>query len=262
MVAASKLKADQRRLEHGLPFSLPSQSVVNLLPISTTETGERNNALVVMASGSFSYFILHAIDKGLCGGINSAVSKMARNILTNEASSGTNFSLYCIGEKARNALEGNFKKYFKSVFAEIAKTPFNFAKAILIADALQMGNHDTIRIIYNHFKSAISYETKVLDVLSLKQFAKMHKRELNAFECEPEMASFFPDFYEFYLANCIYGCMLDSLAAEQSARMSAMDNASTNASDMLNKLTLKYNRARQSKITLELIEIIGGANAL
>lgn len=90
----------------------------------------------------------------------------------------------------------------------------------------------------------------------------MHKKELNVYECEPEMSEFFPDFYEFYLTCCVYGCMLDSLAAEQSARMSAMDNASTNASDMLQNLTLKYNRARQSKITLELIEIIGGANAL
>ncbi|CDR95792.1 ATP synthase F1 gamma subunit, putative [Babesia bigemina] len=251
MVAASKLKADQRRLEAGLPFSTPTQNVMNLLPISTTEPAGKNTALVVLAS-----------DKGLCGGINSAVAKMTKGLVAGGEAGGAAFSLYCVGEKVRSALETAYGKYFKSVFTEVSRTPFNYAKAAMISEALRQGNHDRIRIVYNHFKSAISYETRTLDVLSLPQFKAMHKRELNVYESEPEMAEFFPDFYEFYLTCCVYGCMLDSLAAEQSARMSAMDNASTNASDMLQSLTLKYNRARQSKITLELIEIIGGANAL
>ncbi|KAK1442058.1 ATP synthase gamma [Babesia gibsoni] len=251
MVAASKLKADQRRLEAGLPYSMPPQDVMNLLPISTTETPTKNNAIVVLGS-----------DKGLCGGINSAVAKLAKGLVEGGETGGNTFALYCVGEKARSALEGLYGKYFKSVFTEISRTPFNYAKALLISEALRQGNHDRIKIIYNHFKSAISFETRVLDVLSLSQFKEMHKKELNVYESEPEMVEFFPDFYEFYLACCVYGCMLDSLAAEQSSRMSAMDNASTNASDMLQNLTLKYNRARQSKITLELIEIIGGANAL
>ncbi|ORM39691.1 putative ATP synthase subunit gamma [Babesia sp. Xinjiang] len=251
MVAASKLKADQRRLEAGLPFSVPVQDLMNLLPISTTEGAGKNNAIVVLAS-----------DKGLCGGINSAVAKMTRGLLAGGESGGTTFSLYCVGEKIRSALENVYGKYFKSVFTEVSRTPFNYAKAAVISEELRKGNHDRIRIVYNHFKSAISYETRALDVLSLSQFKAMHQRELNVYESEPEMSDLFPDLYEFYLTCCVYGCMLDSLAAEQSARMSAMDNASTNASDMLQSLTLKFNRARQSKITLELIEIIGGANAL
>lgn len=251
MVAASKLKADQRRLEAGIPFSKPAQDVMNLLPISTTETATKNNALIVLGS-----------DKGLCGGINSSVAKLTKGMLAGGETGGSTFSVYCVGEKVRSALEGTYGQYFKSVFTEISRTPFNYAKALVISEAIRKGNHDRIRIVYNHFKSAISFETRVLDVLSLSQFKAMHKKELNIYESEPEMDEFFPDFYEFYLACCVYGCMLDSLAAEQSARMSAMDNASTNASDMLQNLTLKYNRARQSKITLELIEIIGGANAL
>ncbi|GIX66115.1 ATP synthase F1 gamma subunit [Babesia caballi] len=251
MVAASKLKADQRRLEAGAPFSAPAQDVMNLLPISTTEPAGKNTAIVVLAS-----------DKGLCGGINSAVAKMTKGMLAGGESGGAAFSVYCVGEKVRSALEGLYGKYFASVFTEVSRTPFNYAKAALISEAVRRGGHDRIRIVYNHFKSAISYETRALEVLSLAQFRAMHKRELNVYESEPEMAEFFPDFYEFYLTCCVYGCMLDSLAAEQSARMSAMDNASTNASDMLQSLTLKFNRARQSKITLELIEIIGGANAL
>ncbi|AFZ80419.1 ATP synthase F1 subunit gamma, putative [Theileria equi strain WA] len=252
MVAASKLKADQRRLECGRPFSQPAQDVFNLLPIATTEPTTKNTALIVMAS-----------DKGLCGGINSSVAKATRNLIQNaDSATLAGYSLYVIGEKARSALERNFGKLFKNVFTEVSKTPFNYAKAALIAETIKSGNHDKIRIVYNHFKSAISYETKVMDVLSLEQYKMMTKRELNVFETEPESGSFYPDFYEFYLTSCIYGCMLDSLASEQSARMSAMDNASSNATDMLSKLTLKYNRARQSKITLELIEIISGANAL
>ncbi|XP_954517.1 ATP synthase gamma chain, mitochondrial precursor, putative [Theileria annulata] len=251
MVAASKLRADQRRLEIGRPFSQPSQDVLNLLPISTTETGHKDTALVIMAS-----------DKGLCGGINSSVAKATRNLLQNVDSQSSAYSLYVIGEKARSALQRNYQKMFKNVFTELTKTPFNYAKAAYIAELLRNGNHDNIKIIYNHFKSVISYETQVLDVLTWKQYSLMNKRELNVFETEPDIGKFYPDFYEFYLTSCIYGCMLDSLASEQSARMSAMDNASSNATDMLSKLTLKYNRARQSKITLELIEIISGANAL
>ncbi|UKK00144.2 ATP synthase subunit gamma, mitochondrial precursor [Theileria orientalis] len=251
MVAASKLRADQRRLEIGRPFTQPSQDVLNLLPISSTDTGHKDTALVIMAS-----------DKGLCGGINSSIAKATRNLLQSVDSQSSAYSLYVIGEKARSALQRNYQKLFKNVFTEVTKTPFNYAKAAYIAELLRQANHDNIKIVYNHFKSVISYETRVLDVLSWKQYALMSKRELNVFETEPDIGKFYPDFYEFYLTSCIYGCMLDSLASEQSARMSAMDNASSNATDMLSKLTLKYNRARQSKITLELIEIISGANAL
>lgn len=162
MVAASKLKADQRRLEAGLPFSTPAQDVMNLLPISTTEPTNKNNAIIVLGS-----------DKGLCGGINSAVAKMTKGMLADGETGGKTFSLYCVGEKVRSGLEAIYGRYFKSVFTDISRTPFNYAKAALISEAVRQGNHDRIKIVYNHFKSAISFETRVLDVLSLSQFKEV-----------------------------------------------------------------------------------------
>ncbi|KFG63725.1 ATP synthase F1 gamma subunit, partial [Toxoplasma gondii RUB] len=123
-------------------------------------------------------------------------------------------------------------------------------------------NPARLMVIYNHFKSAVAYDTLTLNVLTPTQAAQSAKEQLNTFEFEPEKTDVWKDLQDFYYACTVFGCMLDNIASEQSARMSAMDNASTNAGEMISSLTLRYNRARQAKITTELVEIISGANAL
>ncbi|KFH17399.1 ATP synthase F1 gamma subunit [Toxoplasma gondii MAS] len=249
MVAASKLRMDQRRLENGLPFATPVQKLVQRIPVDPKEKG----TLAVLALSS---------DKGLCGGVNSFVAKQARIVIKENEMAGNAVQVYGVGDKIRSALQRTFGDRFKRIMTEVTRFPWNFGQACIIADRLMQDNPARLMVIYNHFKSAVAYDTLTLNVLTPKQAAQSAKEQLNTFEFEPEKTDVWKDLQDFYYACTVFGCMLDNIASEQSARMSAMDNASTNAGEMISSLTLRYNRARQAKITTELVEIISGANAL
>ncbi|CAG9471927.1 ATP synthase subunit gamma, mitochondrial, putative [Plasmodium vivax] len=259
MVAASKFKGDQRRLENCKHFSTPLTDIFNRL--NKQEMHQKNEDLAIIAISS---------DKGLCGSVNSSVSRVCKKLLENEQVENelvnnitpSKIYFYGIGEKIRSALNRLHADKFEAIYNEYNKIPINFLTCAYIAERIIKKNHSNLLIVYNNFKSAISFDTKILSVFSEKQLKKMNKKELATFEFEPELDHIFKDIYEFYLTSLIYNCIIENLAAEQSARMTAMDNASSSATDMLDALSLKYNRARQSKITLELIEIISGANAL
>ncbi|CRG97502.1 ATP synthase subunit gamma, mitochondrial, putative [Plasmodium gallinaceum] len=259
MVAASKFKGDQKRLENCSHFSTPLTDLFNRL--NQLEIHKKNEDLAIIAISS---------DKGLCGSVNSSVSRICKKLLERENIDNETVNnitpnkiyIYGIGEKIRSALSRLHKDKFEAIYNEYNKIPINFVTCSYIAERIMNKNHSNLLIIYNNFKSAISFDTKILSIFSQKQLNKMNKRELATFEFEPELDYIFKDIYEFYFTSLLYNCIIQNLAAEQSARMTAMDNASSNATEMLNSLSLKYNRARQSKITLELIEIISGANAL
>ncbi|PHJ19244.1 atp synthase f1 gamma subunit [Cystoisospora suis] len=249
MVAASKLRMDQRRLEHGLPFATPIQKLFQRIPVDPEEKGP----LAILALTS---------DKGLCGGVNSFVAKQARVILKENELAGNAVKVYGVGDKIRSALQRTFGDRFRRMMTEVTRYPWNFSEACLISERLMQDNPSRLKVIHNHFRSAVAYDTLTVDVLTPVQAARSSKEQLNTFEFEPEKSDIWKDLHDFYFACTVYGCMLDNIASEQSARMSAMDNASTNAGEMISALTLRYNRARQAKITTELVEIISGANAL
>lgn len=248
MVAASKLRMDQKRLENGMPFALPVQRIVGRIPVP-----EEKADLTILALTS---------DKGLCGGVNSAVSRLVRDTVKATESIGAHTSIIGVGDKVRSALQRVFGDRFNRMLTEATRFPWSFANAAVIADRLIKEDPARLVVVYNHFKSAVAYDTLSQNVLTNRQAAKSTKQELAAYECEPEISEVWKDLHDFYCACTVYGCMLDNVASEQSARMSAMDNASTNAGEMISALTLRYNRARQAKITTELVEIISGANAL
>lgn len=259
MVAASKFKGDQRRLELGSSFSSPLLDLFNRLNKLDIHKKNEDLALIIVSS-----------DKGLCGGVNSAVSRMSKKLLENQEIedeiisniSPNKIYVYGIGEKIRAALSRLHKDKFEMIFNDYNKIPINFVTCAYIAECILKKNHSNVVIIYNHFKSAISFNTQMLSVISQKQFNSLNKKELATFEFEPELDFICSDIYQFYFTTVLYNCIIQNLAAEQSARMTAMDNASSNATEMLGSLSLRYNRARQSKITLELIEIISGANCI
>ncbi|XP_022592009.2 ATP synthase subunit gamma, mitochondrial [Cyclospora cayetanensis] len=248
MVAASKLRMDQKRLENGMPFAVPVQRIVNRIPVPEEKTD-----LTILALTS---------DKGLCGGVNSAVSRLVRDTVKETEGGGQRTCIIGVGDKVRSALQRVFGDRFSRMLTEATRFPWNFATAAVIADRIIKDDPSRLIVVYNHFRSAVAYDTISLKVLTNQQAAKSAKQELALFEAEPELPELWKDLHDFYSACTVYGCMLDNIASEQSARMSAMDNASTNAGEMISALTLKYNRARQAKITTELVEIISGANAL
>eukprot|EP00920_Eleutheroschizon_duboscqi_P007548 GHVT01017186.1.p1 GENE.GHVT01017186.1~~GHVT01017186.1.p1 ORF type:complete len:299 (+),score=79.74 GHVT01017186.1:156-1052(+) len=250
MVAASKLKADQRRLHAGTPFAAPVEQLISRLPVD--DAAPCKSILLVPISS----------DKGLCGGVNSVVARQTRGLIASHEASGAAVSILGVGDKIRAALQRVHGSRFDRVVTEVTKVPLNFDTAAVVAERIFQKAPERAALIYNKFKSAIAYDTVCVPLLTASQADAMDKRELDAFEFEPERKDLWPDLLDFYTVATTFRCMLDNVAAEQSARMSAMDSASSNAGDMIGALSLKYNRARQAKITTELVEIISGANAL
>lgn len=253
MVSAAKLKHDMRRLENGTPFSNPVQKLFDRIP-------RDENSMAPL-----SVFCLTS-DKGLCGAANSAPAKKARLLIYDEEARQRQISIQFLGNKGPSALNRLFGNKFTQTFDELLKNPWNFGTACVIADRINASNPESMKLISNSFKSMIAFDTDVHHFYTKKEVSNIEKGEwskaIDPFSFEPGLTIVWDDLHEFYYACTIFGKYLDSLAAEQSSRMNAMENASKNAGELLDSLSLLYNRTRQAKITTELCEIISGASAV
>jgi F-type H+-transporting ATPase subunit gamma len=252
MVAAAKMKKDALRLEMGLPFCQPAIKFMNHLP-----SDQRAAPKTIMNMGG---------DKGLCGGVNSSVAKAARRKVNETEAAGQQANLFYVGGKQSAALKRLYKDRFVYGCEGLTAVPGNFAQACAVAHRLDTTEPDKLEIIHNHMVSAIAFDTQQHEVHTKKGVATIDKLDLSKaidhYSFEPDRVECFEDLHEFYYACTVFRGMLDGQAAEVSSRMNAMENASKNAGSMLEALTLRYNRARQAKITTELCEIISGASAL
>lgn len=198
-------------------------------------------------------------DKGLCGGVNTIMSRMTRQMLTKLDNDGKSYELFVLGEKGR----GSFRRFAGEKLIGTASDrvmPYTFDLASSIAEDTIKGEYDAVHLIYNNFKSAISY---IPSIKSITPLTDPTSEILYPFDVEPDNdVENLKSFFEYTLATQIFHSLLDNATSEQSSRMNAMENASKNAGEMIDKLTLQYNRARQARITTELIEIISGASAL
>jgi F-type H+-transporting ATPase subunit gamma len=198
-------------------------------------------------------------DKGLCGGVNSILTRMTRQLAARLTAANKQFEVIAVGEKGRTQLRRVFRENLKLSLTDRV-SPYTFDLACAIAREAMVYEYESIHICYNKFKSAIVY---IPSIKSIKPLLNHNDPFLYKYEVEPELdGETLQNFYEYTLATQIFHSLMDNATSEQSSRMNAMENASQNASDMINKLTLQYNRARQARITTELIEIISGAAAL
>ena len=254
MVAASKLRHDERRMLNGIPFAAPASNLFARLPVEK-----------VAGITSDTYLGLTS-DKGLCGGVNSAVGRAVRSKIIESETAGRSAKYFGVGGKGTSALRRLYGDRFIGTIEDVQKVGWNFITASAIAERVIASEPQTLTMVYNHFKSAIAYDTRRVKLVTRYQVKNLDKAEwskaIDPYSFEPSVHEVWDDLHEFYLASSIFGSMLDNITAEQSARMSAMDSASKNAGEMLSKLTLQYNKARQAKITTELCEIISGATAL
>ena len=254
MVAASKLRHEGRRMQIGLPFSKPVQNLMNRLPIDKIPVSPQVT------------FVGLTSDRGLCGGVNSGVARAVRNRMIDLESQGKETRYIGVGIKGTNALKRIFADRFICSCEDVQKNVWNFAQASAIAERLLASDPQSVYIVHNHFKSAISYETTAVRLVTKSEVKALDKsdwsRAIDQYSFEPSVFEQWDDLHEFYYASAIFGGMLDGITSEQSARMAAMGSASKNAGEMLDKLTLQYNKVRQTKITTELCEIISGATAL
>lgn len=252
MVAAAKLRGDMRRMEMGLPFCGPVQKLLERVPRE-----EKPGPITFLGVTS---------DKGLCGGVNSAVNKLCKNSMSEEEAKGNEVKFMCMGGKGIAGLKRLLADRFTLTFEECGKAPWNFAMASIIADRLMGTNPTRLKLVSNKFRTMVSYDTMASHIITVDEAQTMDRVEwskaMDVYSFEPTTVEMWNDLHEFYYASAIFGAYLESAVAEQSARMGAMENASKNAGEMLEKLSLAYNRARQAKITTELCEIISGASAV
>eukprot|EP00811_Abedinium_folium_P002036 NODE_11868_length_1260_cov_10.798764.p1 GENE.NODE_11868_length_1260_cov_10.798764~~NODE_11868_length_1260_cov_10.798764.p1 ORF type:complete len:302 (-),score=83.38 NODE_11868_length_1260_cov_10.798764:266-1171(-) len=253
MVAAAKFRQDQIRMEASIPFAQPVINLMERLPVPEDQTGEK----VVFAVTS---------DKGLCGGVNSAVNKVSMIDVLNEEANGNKAVIWNIGGKATSGMKLKVGDRFARSFEEVARMPFTFGTASIIANAILVHNPERMAMMHNMFRTMASYDMLTTHVFTNREAMAVDRAEwskaLDVYSFEPSIYEVFDDLHDFYIGCLVFTNSLNATAAEQSARMAAMENASKNATEMLESLTLLYNRARQAKITTELCEIISGASAV
>lgn len=253
MIAATKMRSDVSRLEKGRNFGVNTvQEMFNNEPYLQKKKqmpAIKKTLLVPLTS-----------DRGLCGGINSGIIREVKSMVREDRQA---YKIVVIGEKGTAALARPMPDLLYQSINEL-QTPLNFPVVASVSQAIMRAAEDcdNIQVIYNHFKTVMNSSLSKIDIMPRKVFMNVFKYVVRHDTTEPEKDWAKVYFYEFYVAAKLYHALLNNLASEQSARMNAMESASKNAGEMLNKLTLSYNKARQARITMELVEIISGASAV
>lgn len=251
MVSAAKYAKAERDLKSARSFGEGTK-----LFYSTNELGKQDPETPTKVG---TLVIALTSDRGLCGGVHSSIAKKVRALMTDEENL-KNLKVITIGDKAKAMLSKQFPDNILMMFNDFGKRPPTFADATIVANAILQSGYefDEGVILFNRFKSVISYETTNTPILSVNAITKSPKLEVY----DSLDADTLKSYQEYSLASLLFYAMKENACSEQSARMSAMDNSSKNAGEMIDKLTLTFNRTRQAVITRELIEIISGAAAL
>ncbi|CAF3701479.1 unnamed protein product [Rotaria sp. Silwood1] len=248
MVSAAKFAKAERELRAARPYGLSAKSFYDHLEIEKNENPQKQ---VLIAATS---------DRGLCGAANSSIIKNIRTQLNDEKQNLEGTKVITIGDKSRAGIARTHSSNMLLSINEIGKRSLVFGDASAIAQQLISSGFefDSAEIVYNQFKSAIAYTTSRQKILSNETIA--NSKSIQVYDSID--AEVLRSFQEYNLASVLYYTMKENATSEQSSRMTAMDNATKNAGDLINKLTTYYNRTRQAVITTELIEIISGAAAL
>ncbi|CAG9536588.1 unnamed protein product [Cercopithifilaria johnstoni] len=255
MVSAAKYSKAERDLRGARVFGIGALQFYNNigaeelkdgLPEGSIASGEKEKRLLVLITS----------DRGLCGAVHSSVSKEAKRLLTEKASEA-DYKLVLIGDKAKASMQILHANHVLFSCNEIGRLPPTFQDASVIAAKILTSDFkfDKGFILYNKFRSVVSYKTSVIPMFTLDTIVK--QPTMSMYDSIDD--SVLNDYANYSLAQLLYYALKESAASEQSSRMTAMDSASKNAGEMIDKLTMSFNRTRQSVITRELIEIISGA---
>ena len=266
MVAAAKLRRAQDSAEKGRPYADRMQQIVNSLaskadPISSPQllvgNGKDNTHLLVVVSA----------DRGLCGGFNGAITRQTRTEVARLRGEGKTVKLLMVGRKSADALRRELGDSYIDSLEGIQGTAVEYADAASIGETVrngfEAGEFDVCTVIFNKFKSAISQEVTLKRLIPAEVGEDTQDDDAGvSYEYEPDEQELLAAVLPRNISTQVYSALLESSAAELAARMTAMDNATRNAGDLIERLTLVYNRTRQATITMELIEIISGAEAV
>jgi len=270
MVAAAKLRRAQEAAEAARPYS---QRMGAVLANITQAVGNSDEAPVLMrgtGQDKVHLLVVCSAERGLCGGFNSQIARFAREHVRRLLAEGKTVKIFTVGKKGYDILRREFASLIieRKELREVKKIGFDNADGIgrRIVEMFGAGEFDVCTLFYSEFKSVISQVPTALQLIpAIAPTAPVvaDATQANAvYEYEPDAASILADLIPRNISVQIFRALLENVAGEMGAKMSAMDNATRNAGEMINKLTLSYNRQRQAQITKELIEIISGAEAL
>lgn len=268
MVAAAKLRRAQEAAEAARPYSQRMSVVLSNIaqavgtddsaPLLMTGTGQNKTHLLVVCTA----------ERGLCGGFNSQIARFARDHIRRLQAEGKTVKIICVGKKGYDILRREFASLIidRVDLREVKKIGFANADQIAkkVIGLFEKGEFDVCTLFYSEFKSVISQVPTALQLIpaAAPDVAPAEAGAGAIYEYEPDAGEILSDLIPRNISVQVFRALLENVAGEMGAKMSAMDNATRNAGEMINKLTLNYNRQRQAQITKELIEIISGAEAL
>ena len=266
MVAAAKLRKAQENAEKGRPYSQKMQNIILNLTKSISDPNNAPKLLVGTGQDKTYLCVVLTADRGLCGGFNTNICKLAKINFKKILGDGKNLKIITVGAKGFDQIKREYNKYVIKKFSfKDKKISFNEAE-IIGNEIIKLFNNkefDKCILFYNNFKNVITQIPQAQQIIPAKSNSKDSGEENSlSYEFEPEEDEILEDLLPKNISTQVFKAFLENAASEQGSRMTAMDNATRNAGDLVDKLTINYNRSRQASITKELIEIISGAESL
>ncbi len=267
MVAAAKLRKAQENAEKGRPYSQKMQNIILNLTKSINDPQNAPKLLVGTGKDKTYLCVVLTADRGLCGGFNSNICKLAKTNFKKILNEGKELKIITVGTKGLDQIRREYEKYVIKKFSFKNKKQITFTEAEIIGNEIinlfKQNQFDKCILFYNNFKNVITQIPQAQQIIPTEKKSSLDKEEnLISYEFEPDEDEILEDLLPKNISTQIFRAFLENAASEQGSRMTAMDNATRNAGELVDKLTINYNRSRQASITKELIEIISGAESL
>jgi F-type H+-transporting ATPase subunit gamma len=266
MVAAAKLRKAQENAEKGRPYSQKMQNIILNLTRSISDPQNAPKLLVGTGIDKTHLCVVLTADRGLCGGFNSNICKLAKSSFKKILSEGKNLKIITVGSKGLDQIKREYEKYIVKKFSFKDKKQITFKEAQIIGNEIinlfKKNEFDKCILFYNNFKNVITQIPQAQQIVPADKTPIKENEKNLSYEFEPEEDEILEDLLPKNISTQVFKAFLENAASEQGSRMTAMDNATRNAGDLVDKLTITYNRSRQASITKELIEIISGAESL
>ncbi|MBX9844596.1 MAG: F0F1 ATP synthase subunit gamma [Xanthobacteraceae bacterium] len=265
MVAASKLRRAQAAAEAARPYAERMEKVLGNIAASVTDLASAPKLLAGTGSSQTHLLVVCTAERGLCGAFNSSIVRIAREKINALTADGKTVKILCVGRKGADQLRRQYADKIVEVIELRVKTlGFEHANQVAkkIIELYEKGEFDVATLFFSRFRSVVAQIPTALQIIPPVFEAKSDNGQAAVYEYEPDEIDILTELLPRNIAVQAFRALLENAASEQGARMSAMDNATRNAGEMIRKQTITYNRTRQAMITKELIEIISGAEAL
>ena len=267
MVAAAKLRKAQENAEKGRPYSQKMQNIILNLTKSINDPQNAPKLLIGTGDDKKYLCVVLTADRGLCGGFNSNICKLAKINFKKILEEGKTLKIITVGSKGLDQIKREYGKYVIKKFSFKEKKQISFNEAKIVGDEIislfNQNEFDKCILFYNNFKNVITQIPQAQQIIPAESNSSEKTDEKTlSYEFEPDEDEILEDLLPKNISTQIFKALLENAASEQGSRMTAMDNATRNAGDLVDKLTINYNRSRQASITKELIEIISGAESL